>query len=234
LPKYKKPVGVFVLITGIIVIIALGNHYLSGPFNYRQFIQQFNIENRCRIPVLISSRDVNNNGVYDALDIVNGARQEVISGVEYDSSYYSGGYPPDEKGACTDVVWRALAAAGYNLKEMVDEDIKEYPVLYNAAGMNPDPNIDFRRVKNLQVFFKRHADQLTTEAIPGDIDNLKNWQAGDIVIFGDPLEHIGIISDKRRWDGIPLVIHNSGPKAAENDILLNWPTKITYHFHFEP
>ena len=32
--------------------------------------------------------------------------------------------PPDTEGVCTDVIWRAFKNAGYSLKDMVDEDIK--------------------------------------------------------------------------------------------------------------
>ncbi len=188
---------------------------------------------KCNVPQLYSAQDQNQNGIADSIDIVNGARQEVAKGTIYDGSYFSGGYPPEGRGACTDVIWRALKAAGYDLKKLVDEDIKSHPQAYSATGSNPDPSIDFRRVRNLQVFFKHHGQELTTEIVPGNVDNLTNWQPGDIVVFGLPLEHIGIISDKRGLDGVPLMIHNCGPQASEdNHYLLNWPSKITYHFRF--
>lgn len=188
----------------------------------------------CQIPDVITPRDINNNGIYDQLDIVNGARQEIINRTEYDGSYCENGYPPKQQGVCTDVIWRALKAAGYDLKAMVDKDIRENPGCYGLTGQNPDPNIDFRRVQNLEVFFKRHARELATEVKPGDEENLKYWQAGDIVVFGHPLEHIGIISDKRNSNGVPMVIHNAGPRPAENNALLQWPSRIIGHYRFEP
>ncbi|MDD4802896.1 MAG: DUF1287 domain-containing protein [Syntrophomonas sp.] len=188
---------------------------------------------KCEVPQLISTQDQNQNGIPDSIDIVNGARQEVEKGTVYDSAYFQGGYPPEGRGACTDVIWRAFYAAGYDLKKMVDQDIKSTPQAYGATGKSPDPNIDFRRVANLQVFFKRNGQELTTEILPGDATNLYNWQPGDIVTFGLPLEHIGIIADKRGRDGVPLMIHNCGPRASEdNYYLLNWPSKITHHFRF--
>ncbi len=196
------------------------------------YLELIDSDSRCEVPLLISSQDYNNNQIPDALDIVSGARREVEQGTVYDASYYQGGYPPDGKGACTDLIWRAFGQAGYDLKEMLDEDIENAPDAYGATGDNPDPDIDFRRVSNLQVFFQRHAQQLTLELIPGEIENLSCWQAGDIVVFARPLEHIGIVSDKRRRDGVPLLIHNAGPRASESDSLQNWPSRIIYHFRF--
>lgn len=196
------------------------------------YLELVDSDSRCEVPLLISSQDQNNNQIPDALDIVNGARQEVELGTHYDASYYQGGYPPEGKGACTDVIWRAFKAAGYDLKEMVDQDIENAPDAYGNTGENPDPDIDFRRVSNLEVFFQRHGQQLTLELIPGDIENLSCWQAGDIVVFAQPLEHIGIVSERRRRDGVPLLIHNAGPRACESDSLQGWPSRISYHFRF--
>lgn len=186
----------------------------------------------CIVPQWVSSQDQNHNGVPDSIDIVRGAREEVTRGTVYDSSYYQG-YPPEGRGACTDVIWRAWAAAGYDLKKMVDDDIRMSPAAYDETGNHPDPNIDFRRVANLQVFLARHAQELTTNINPNDVENLTEWQPGDIVIFGGRLEHIGVISDQRGRDGVPLMIHNSGPTAREDQFYLtNWPTPITHHFRF--
>ncbi|MEA4883271.1 MAG: DUF1287 domain-containing protein [Clostridia bacterium] len=43
---------------------------------------------------------------------------------------------------------------------------------------------------------------------------------------------MGVISDRRRVDGVPLVIHNAGPWASESDILLRWPMAIARYFRF--
>lgn len=187
---------------------------------------------RCEIPLQISAHDQNDNEIPDALDFVAGARQEVKDRTRYDGSYYQQGYPPEGRGACTDVIWRAFRRAGYDLRAMVDEDIQAVPAAYGPTGQNPDSCIDYRRVQNLQVFFQRHGQVLTTEIKPGDKDNLTNWQPGDIVVFARPQEHIALISDKRRRDGVPLIIHNAGPWASEVDYLQDWPTEIIYHFRF--
>jgi len=44
------------------------------------------------------------DGLMDAEDIVEGARIDRDNKPSYISEYYAGGYPPDDKGVCTDVV----------------------------------------------------------------------------------------------------------------------------------
>ena len=77
----------------------------------------------------------------------------------------------------------------------------------------PDINIDFRRVRNLHIFFEKYDISLTL-----DIDEISEWQPGDIVIFGND-KHIGIISNKRNKDGQPYVIHNGGQPNREEDYI---------------
>lgn len=163
--------------------------------------------------------------------IVLGARKEAEKKVKYKSEYYVGGYPPDNEGVCTDLVWRAFKNAGYNLKDMVDEDIRNHPGDYKRIEGKPDPNIDFRRVPNLYVYFKKYSQSITTDLKPNDVDNLKEWQPGDILTF-DKSEHIAIVSDKRRADGIPYIIHSAPSYAREGDEIMYWMPKITGHFRF--
>ena len=189
-------------------------------------------EKSIQVERVLIGHDQDNDGVDDLDDIVRGGRLEANREPKYVNAYYQGGYPPETEGVCTDVIWRAFKDAGYNLKEMVDTDIKNNPKAYPRVNGTPEPNIDFRRVPNLDSFFKRNATILSTEIIPNNPENLKLWQGGDIVVFGTPLPHIGIVSDKRRSDGVPLLIHNGGPHAAENDMLLDWPSPIIQHYRF--
>lgn len=187
------------------------------------------------IPVIALASDKDGDGLMDLADIVEGARLNAQNRPRYKDGYYSGGYPPDDEGVCTDVVWRAFKNAGYLLKDMVDEDIKNHTALYPRVGGRPDPNIDFRRIQNLIVFFGRFAEILTTELIPGDAENLYQWQGGDIIIFLEPYEHIGILSDKRDENGVPYLIHNGGPYTKEENILplfLDAGYEIAWHFRF--
>ena len=163
------------------------------------------------LPDFHSSTDKDGDGVDDASDILAGARAYIAAKPSYKSKYYDTGYPDDNYGVCTDVVAQALLHAGYDLMELVQEDILAHPEDYDIAV--PDAKIDFRRVKNLKVYFARTALSLTTD--PTDIGQ---WQGGDIVIFEN---HIGIVSDMRNKRGVPYVIHHSGPfqAAYEEDIL---------------
>ena len=164
------------------------------------------------------------------LPLIAGAREEVARKPFYKSVYYSGGFPPAHEGVCTDLVWRAFAFAGYDLKKQMDADIKKARGAYPQIT-KPDPNIDFRRVPNQTVFFRRHAQSLTTRIDPANRDA---WQPGDIVVFANP-NHIAILSDKRNATGFPLLLHNQGPYATEEDDFLAWYTRgIVAHFRFIP
>lgn len=185
------------------------------------------------VPTLQSPNDQDGDGIDDYTDIVESARAQIGVIKGYDVSYYSGGYPPENTGACTDVLWRALEGAGYDLKTMIDEDMQNNGHLYPKEH---DPNINFRRTQNVEVFLERHIESLTTEVIPGDAENLSQWQGGDIVTFAQipgGLWHTAIVSDKRRRDGVPLLIHNHGRGVLENDFLLDWPAQITGHFRWD-
>ena len=182
---------------------------------------------RVQVEQLVIYHDQDEDGIYDLKDIVLGARREVTDKTTYRDGYYEGGYPPEGEGVCTDLVWRAFSNAGYDLKKEIDLDIQEHPEEYPVE--KPDPNIDFRRIVNLRIFFARHGTVLTNEIIPGDPENLAQWQGGDIVITDDP-EHIGIVSDKRNASGVPYVIHNPGPCPRESNTLRFW--KVTAHFRY--
>ena len=177
------------------------------------------------IETVKSKVDFNKNGVDDYTDILLGARQDAINHPTYDGSYVAGGYPADDKGVCTDVVWRAFKNAGYSLKDMVDKDIKENVSSYPRVEGRPDTHIDFRRVPNLMTYFSRKAVSLTL-----DINDYKEWQAGDIVTYAK--RHIGIVSDVRNADGRPFLIHNAGQWNREEDDL-PWADEITGHFRFD-
>ena len=164
-----------------------------------------------QIPQLHSTADADGDGVDDQTDILNGALAYVSTHPKYKSRYYETGYPDDGYGVCTDVVAYALKNAGYDLQVLVDADIREQPQDYMVA--EPDANIDFRRVRNLKVFFSHTAFALTT-----DVSEIEEWQGGDVVIYE---RHIGIVSDRRNKNGVPYIIHHNDPwqTAYEQDIL---------------
>lgn len=220
--KSKKKSGIIFVLIILAVFISAGlymaDYHNLIPKSYYTG-EDFNIT-----PVY-SEVDYNSNGYDDYTDILIGARLDAKNHPKYDGSYQAGGYPPDDIGVCSDVVWRAFKNAGYNLRHMVDADIARRPEAYPNIE-RPDSNIDFRRVVNLHVFFKEYSVPLTT-----DINQIEEWQGGDIVIFAND-KHIGIVSDKRNSDGHTYIIHNGGQPNREEDIL--YRSEIIGHYRFDP
>lgn len=159
------------------------------------------------------------------------ARDQVGVTVTYDPAYvtleFPGGDIPRDRGVCTDVVIRALRDGwGIDLQLAVNRDMTgdfaAYPTTWGLDG--PDRNIDHRRVANLATLFTRigAALPLTDEPTP--------YLPGDIVTWILPgnLPHIGIVSDRLTAEGTPLILHNIGDGAQEEDILFAYP--ITGHY----
>lgn len=213
--KKKKILIISTVLLVIIILIV----YLLYVFNYIPHKKYTNED--FNITPYISDIDKDSDRIDDQTDILNNAKKYIATNPKYKSVYYDGGYPTDNYGVCTDVVAFALIDAGYDLMELVNEDIKNNPNNYNID--NIDKNIDFRRVQNLKVYFANNAISLTT-----DISDISAWQGGDIVIFDS---HIGIISDARNKDGVPFVIHHANPyqKFYEEDIL-EYRSDIVGHY----
>ena len=212
---------IVVTIIGSVLLIAglyFGEYYGIIP-EYAKKAKNFDVE------TITSSVDFNNNETDDYTDFMVGARWDALLHPKYVDEYYEDGYPPFWKGVCTDLVWRAFKHAGYDLKAMVDADIAARPWAYPNI-QTPDPNIDFRRVPNLSVFFRTYGQSLTT-----DIYDIAQWQPGDIVIFGNDA-HIGIISEYRNKDGLAFVIHNGGANLDREEDALTHDT-VTGHYRFD-
>ena len=167
--------------------------------------------------------------------IVAAARSQI--GTFYDAAYFSMAYPggdaPKGRGACTDVIIRALRAAGYDLQKLMHEDMTRnfdlYPSRKKWRMRRTDKNIDHRRVPNQMVFFRRFGKELTKEVSP---KTLAQWQPGDIVCWNlnaAGQTHTGIVSDKKSESGVPFVIHNLEVCREEN-VLSAW--KIIGHFRY--
>lgn len=160
-------------------------------------------------------------------DIVAAARTQLGVTLRYDPAYraleYPGGDLPLEVGVCTDVVVRALRSSrGLDLQRLVHEDLKAhwsaYPHQSRWRLNKPDPNIDHRRVPNLMTYLQRVG---YGRAISG---NGADYLPGDIVAWnlGRGVLHIGIVSDQKAATGTPLVLHNIGAGAREEDILFQF------------
>lgn len=168
--------------------------------------------------------------------IVAAARKQVGVTTLYDPAYvvlpYPNGDVPSDRGVCTDVLIRALRdGLSRDLQKLVHEDMKgnfaAYPKQWGLS--KPDKNIDHRRVPNLQTYLKRKGCQLPKPK-DGDVSALK---AGDIVTCTVPpnLPHVMVVSDKKTDEGKPLVIHNIGAGAREEDCLTRFP--ITGHYRWK-
>lgn len=166
-----------------------------------------------------------------AARLVEAALEQTRRPSRYDGSYvripYPGGDVPSGTGVCTDVVIRAYRAIGLDLQVAVHEDMtrafEDYPDRWGLRA--PDPNIDHRRVPNLQAFFRRAG---AGRPISADADD---YRPGDVVTWVLPrgLPHVGLVVDRRSPDGErPLVVHDIGEGPALEDALFSFP--ITGHY----
>ena len=200
---------ILIIVTNFLIVLIIVVLYALYRFNYIPHKKYTNDD--FNIKTYISKTDKDNDGIDDQTDILNNVRDYIKTNPKYKSKYYATGYPNDEYGVCTDVVAFGLKGAGYDLMNLVNEHIKSNRNLYDIDVI--DKNIDFRRVQNLKVYLDNKAIVLTN-----DINKIKEWQGGDIVVFKN---HIGIVSDKRNKKGIPFIIHHANPyqRYYEEDIL---------------
>lgn len=201
----KKKI-IFIIITIILVVTIIWGLYKINIIPHKSYSNKnFNI------PTYISQVDKDGDGIDDQTDILKNVRKYIATKPRYKSVYYATGYPNDKFGVCTDVIAFGLKDAGYDLMELVNEDITNNKEQYNIETI--DKNIDFRRVRNLNIYFRNNSISLTT-----DLSKIEEWQGGDVVVFN---EHIGIISDKRNKKGIPFLIHHASPIQTnyEEDVL---------------
>ena len=168
-----------------------------------------------------------------AVRLVASAIEQTSGNVVYDGAYrripYPGGDVPPGVGVCTDVVIRAYRSIGIDLQVKVHEDMARafhsYPQLWGLA--RPDPNIDHRRVPNLQTYLRRAGAQLVASRRADD------YRAADLVTWMLPgnLPHIGLVTDQRSSaSGHRLVVHNIGRGPQLEDVLFAYP--ITGHFRY--
>lgn len=182
----------------------------------------------CLLPIALQAQPASSQ--VDTL--VAAALERTDHVVRYDGRYlaidYPGGDVPADIGVCTDVVIRSFRQVGIDLQELVHEDMRanfaEYPALWGLS--RPDPNIDHRRVPNLQVFFERHGTSLPLS------DNGNDYRPGDIVTWLLPgnLPHIGIVVATADESDGPMVVHNIGRGPERQDMLFDYP--VTGHYRY--
>jgi len=157
---------------------------------------------------------------------IDAARAQVGVTLIYDPKYVRLKYPmgdvPKVRGVCTDVVVRALRGVGIDLQKEIYLDKKKNPERYKGLYYTDrlDYNIDHRRVKNQQAYFASKGFRVKDKFKPGDI---VVWK-----LPGSNLDHIGICSNKLNKNGEPLIIHNVGAGAKEEDVLREY--HIVDHF----
>jgi uncharacterized protein YijF (DUF1287 family) len=164
--------------------------------------------------------------------LVDAAIERTHHEVRYDPAYvrlaYPGGDVPDNRGVCTDVVIRAYRALGIDLQKDVHEemvaDFDAFPRIW--GDKRPDPNIDHRRVLNLETFFARRGTMLPLSRDPRD------YAPGDLVtwrLFGVQY-HIGIVTGLAAPSGNPFIVHNVGLGPMLQDFLFEFP--IVGHYRY--
>jgi len=160
--------------------------------------------------------------------MIQSAQSQVGKTLTYNPEYVRLKYPMGDialsKGVCTDVVVRAFRGVDVDLQEKIYKDKKSNPKRYKGLYYTDklDPNIDHRRVKNIQAYLASKKYRVKDK-----------FRAGDIVVWKLPhkdkeLDHIGICSTKLNSQGEPLIIHNIGDGAKEEDVLREF--RIVDHF----
>lgn len=213
----KKRYIVLLILLIVVVLIGIYVLYVINYIPHRMYTSEY-----FGIEVYHSEIDADNDGIDDQADILMGVRNYISTSPKYKSKYYGTGYPDDEYGVCTDVVAFGLLNAGYDIKELLNEDVKNNREVYDISVI--DKNIDFRRVSNLNTYLKRKAISLTT-----DIKKYDEWQGGDIVVFS---RHIAIVSNMRNKKGIPFIIHHANiyQSSYEEDKLELYKDDIIGHY----
>jgi uncharacterized protein YijF (DUF1287 family) len=239
---------ILVLVIVLAVVISISHFTLRKkylpPTALAPFLPRFRIINMEQTGIY---SDSDSDGINDQADILSGAKEQLedpainifSEGVDQ-SNYYSGGDPPRDFALCTDIIARAFKTAGFDLKEIVNEDIKnnfdQYPLGKLWGQKSPDSNIDYRRIQNLEVFFQRNARQQILTFDQADQENLESWFPGDIVFFDmnkdGYSDNVGIISDFTTRKGVPKVIYNyiDPGFTVEEDILGKAVIKGHYRF----
>lgn len=184
------------------------------------------------ILVLLLDRSAAQPSCTNALTTAKAALAQVGVTTTYDPGYarllYPGGDVPRARGVCADVIVRAFRVAGADLQVLVHDDMKKNFTAYpqNWKLQKPDPNIDHRRVLNLETFFTRSGKSLTITKKPED------YLPGDVVSWrlDNGLPHIGLVVTEKTHNGRPLIVHNIGAGARLEDVLFDF--KLVGHFRF--
>ena len=200
---------------------AIGKSSASGPKDPAVCIADENAKMRrtASLAARIPATDPEAFG----LALAASAREQLDDFVVYTDKYHMISYPrgdiPALYGVCTDVIIRAYHGVGLDLQELV----------HKAKVGIGDSNIDHRRVKTLQRFFKKFGETLPISEFTED------YKPGDIVTYYRPQNrgsnnHIAVVSDIFAPSGRPMIIHNRGWGPQQEDAL--FVDEITGHYRF--
>ena len=173
-------------------------------------------------------------------ELAAAARRQIGVTKGYDAAYRKIGYPggdvPRSTGVCADVVVRAARDSwGLDLQKLVNEDMQRdfaaYPHRWGLTA--PDPNIDHRRVPNLEAYWTRQGARLWLagkrswgfdfhgKLLPGDI---LTWRS---FLKGGP--HVALVVESGPW---PRIVQNYGWGAREDFLILDFLDGANAHFRW--
>lgn len=154
------------------------------------------------------------------------ARNQLGVTMSYDPSYvriaYPGGDVPRSTGVCADVVVRAgRDGLGLDLQKLVHEDMtRDFAAYPRTWGMqHPDPNIDHRRVLNMETYWQRQKASLwrATTKTAGDAFPVE-MRVGDLLtwMLDAKLPHVAVVVSIKPAE--TRVVHNIGGGAQEIEV----------------
>jgi uncharacterized protein YijF (DUF1287 family) len=156
----------------------------------------------------------------------------------YDTAYYQIAYPNGDvpaggsdgrtpKGKAEDLLIRSYRCLGIDLQVLIHEDMTKnfstYPQLWGTRA--PDPNIDHRRIQNLQRYFRHVGAEL-----PATRDK-EAYKPGDIVVWmmAQGELHCGIVvPGPGERHGEAWVVHDNGQGPKWENVL----TEFQIHGHY--
>ncbi len=165
------------------------------------------------------------------IDLALAAENRTRVSVTYDPAYVALSYPmgdvANDRGVCADLVIRAYRSVGYDLQQLVHEDMRDHFDAYprNWGLSRTDTNIDHRRVPNLETFLTRRGASL---------DNLSEHELepGDLVTWriDNRLPHIGIATTISDRAGRRVFAHNIGAGPQLQACFDAWPRTAIFRF----
>ena len=116
---------ILILLSILVIILIIEALYQSNYIPHKKYTNK-----DFKIQTYTSKIDKDVDGINDQTDILESVKEYLKTKPKYKSKYYETGYPNDEYGVCTDVVDFGLRDAGYDLMELVNEDISNYKVFH--------------------------------------------------------------------------------------------------------